>query len=163
MLLSVAMVVALLVRVALVWSQLPDPVASHFGSGGQPDAFMSRRAFFVAMALVGGGSVALVFASPLLLRRLPSTLVNLPNREYWLANEQRRDEAVHRLAGTMGWIGAATTALLVIAIELTVQANLEQTNLDEQTLLACLIVYCAFVVFSVARVAWVFRVADRAS
>jgi uncharacterized membrane protein len=120
------MVLALVVRVLLVWSRLPDPMASHFGAGGAPDAFMSRAGFFIAMALVGGGSVAAVFASPILLRVTPRRLISLPNRDYWLANEGRREAAFDRLAGLMGWIGAATTALLVIATELTVQANLEK-------------------------------------
>ena len=111
--LSVAMVLALAVRVLLVWSHLPDPMASHFGDGGRPDAFMSRAGFFVAMALVGGGSLAAVFASPILLLITPRKLISLPNRDYWLADGERRAAALDRLAGLMGWIGAATTALLV--------------------------------------------------
>lgn len=158
--LSVAMVLALAVRVTLVWAQLPEPFASHFGGGGEPDAFMSKVGFFVVMALVGGGSVALVFVSPLLLRITPRELISLPNRDYWLATDERRTEATDRLAGVMGWIGAATTGLVVIATELTIQANLEQTNLDEVTFLLFLGLYFAFVIVAVVRLFRIFRVPE---
>ena len=157
---SVALMLALAVRVALVWSQLPDPMASHFSGGGQPDAFMSKSGFFVVMALVGGGSVAAVFAAPILLRVTPKRLVNLPNRDYWLATDERRNEAIDRLAGLMGWVGAATTALLVLATELTVQANLEHTSFDEATFLFFLAVYFVFVIAAVVRSIRIFRIPD---
>ena len=154
------MVLALAIRIALVWSELPDSMASHFGAGGRPDAFMSRGGFFVAMGLIGGGSVAAVFAAPLLLRITPTRLLNLPNREYWLANDERRDTALDRLAGLMGWIGAATTALLVVATELSVQANLEKGNLDEGTFLFFLAVYFVFVIVWLVQTMRIFRIPD---
>jgi uncharacterized membrane protein len=158
--LSVAMVLALGVRVALVWSELPEPFASHFGSGGRPDAFTTKLGFMVAIAIFGGGSVLVVFASPFLLRFMPPHLISLPNRDYWLATDERRHDATDRLAGAMGWVGAATTALLVIATELTLQANLEQTNLDEATLLLFLALYFVFVTVAVSRIFTIFRIPD---
>ena len=154
------MVLALALRIALIWSELPESMASHFGAGGQPDAFMSRGGFFLAMALIGGGSVAAVFAAPLLLRITPKRLLNLPNRDYWLANDQRRDVALDRLAGLMGWMGAATTALLVIATELTIQANLERRNLDEATFLLFLVAYFVFVGVWLVRTMRIFRIPE---
>ena len=158
--LSVAMGLALCVRIALVWSELPEPFASHFGSGGRPDAFTSKAGFLAAIAIFGGGSVLLVFVSPLLLRFVPSRLISLPNRDYWLATDERRRDATDRLAGAMGWVGAATTAILVIATELTLQANLEQTNLDEATLLVFLGLYFVYVIFAVSRIFTVFQVPE---
>jgi uncharacterized membrane protein len=158
--LSVAMVLALAVRIALVWSELPESMASHFGAGGRPDSFMSKGGFFVAMALIGGGSVAAVFAAPLLLRITPPKHLNLPNREYWLASDERRNSAFDRLAGLMGWVGAATTALLVIATELTIQANLERRNLDERTFLFFLAVYFVFIIAWLAQTMRIFRIPD---
>ena len=154
------MVLALAIRIALVWSELPDSMASHFGAGGRPDAFMSRGGFFVAMGLIGGGSVAAVFAAPLLLRITPTRLLNLPNREYWLANDERRDVALDRLAGVLGWMGAATTALLVISTELTIQANLEKRNLDEATFVVFLVLYFVFVIVWLAKTLRIFQIPE---
>jgi uncharacterized membrane protein len=158
--LSVAMVLALCLRIGFVWSELPEPFASHFGSGGRPDAFTSKAGFIVAMALFGGGSLLVVFVSPFLLRFVPSRLISLPNHDYWFATDERRRDATDRLAGAMAWIGAATTALLVIATELTLQANLEQTNLDEATLLVFLGLYFVYVIFAVSRIFTIFQIPE---
>jgi uncharacterized membrane protein len=77
LLLTVGIAVALALRIGSVWAQLPDSMASHFGPSGRPDSFMSKEAFFLVMALIGGGSVASVFASPTLIRHLPPSLANL--------------------------------------------------------------------------------------
>lgn len=58
---------ALALRIADVWGHLPNTMASHFGASGAADAFMSKGAFFATMALFGGGSVAMVFAAPLVI------------------------------------------------------------------------------------------------
>ena len=60
----------------------------------------------------------------------------------------------------MGWVGAATTALLVIATELTIQANLEKRNLDEGTFLFFLAVYFVFVIVWLAQTMRMFRIPD---
>lgn len=90
----------------------------------------------------------------------PRKLISLPNRDYWLANAERCDAALDRLAGWMGWIGAATTALLVIATELTVQANLEKRNLDEGTFLFVLAVYFVFVIAWLVQTMRIFRIPE---
>jgi uncharacterized membrane protein len=146
LLLTVGIAVALALRVWSVWAQLPDTMASHFGLSGRADSFMSKEGFFLVMALIGGGSVASVFAAPTLIRHLPSSLVNLPNRDYWLANDERREIAIDRVTALLRWMGMATAALLAVAIELVVRANLHQTNLDNSTLMTVLVAYFAFVI-----------------
>jgi uncharacterized membrane protein len=146
LLLTVGIAVALALRVWSVWAQLPDTMASHFGPTGRPDSFMSKDAFFLFMALIGGGSVASVFASPILIRHLPPSLVNLPNRHYWLANEERREVAIDRVRGLLGWVGMATALLVAMVIELAMQANLHRSNLDNGAFMTVLVAYFAFVI-----------------
>lgn len=71
-------------------SQLPERVATHFNGSGQPNGWMSRSANQIFMLVFG-------FAFPLFIvllcyatRFLPSGLVNIPHREYWLAPERRQ-------------------------------------------------------------------------
>ncbi|MBW2161950.1 MAG: hypothetical protein JRH14_18620, partial [Deltaproteobacteria bacterium] len=112
---------------------------------------MSKEGFFVVMALIGGGSVASLFAAPTLIRRLPPSLVNLPNRKYWLATDERRKVAIDRVAGLVGWVGAATAALLAVAVELAMQANLHRANFDNVTFVVVLVAYFAFLIAVVVR------------
>jgi hypothetical protein len=116
-------------RVATVWSQLPSVMASHFDGAGRPNGFMPRNAFFTTMALVGGGSILLTLFAPVGLRYVPTQLINLPNRDYWLAPE-RRDASIARLETVLSWLSVQVAVLLVLVLELTIRANLGRGRLD---------------------------------
>lgn len=124
-------------------------MASHFGLSGRPDAFMSKEWFFLIVAVGGGAAVAAVFAAPALQRRLPPSLVNIPNRDYWLATEERREIAFGRMWAPLAWFGMATAAVLAVAVELAIRANLHQTNFANGVFMLFLGAYlvCAIAMF----------------
>ena len=143
--LGIALAVSL--RVWSLWSQLPDTMASHFGLSGRADSYMSKEGFFLVLGLVGGGALAAIFASPALMRRLPPSLINIPNRKYWLADDERREIAIERMADLLGGMGVATAALLAAVIELVMQANLHRTNLDNRTFVIVMVAYMGFAAY----------------
>ena len=144
---TLGIVLAISLRVGSLWSQLPDTMASHFGFSGRADSYMSKEGFFLLVGLVGGGALAAVFATPALIRRLPSGLVNIPNRQYWLANDERREIAIERLADLHGGMGVATAALLGVTVELVMQANLHRTNFDNRAFAIVMIAYMGFAAY----------------
>jgi uncharacterized membrane protein len=144
---TLGIVLVIGVRVWSLWSQLPDTMASHFGLSGRADSYMSKEGFFLVVVLVGGGALAAIFASPMLMRRLPPSLINLPNRHYWLANDERREVAIERVAGLLGGMGVATAALLAVAIDLVMQANLQRTHFDNGTFVIVMVAYLGFAVY----------------
>lgn len=147
--LGIALAVAL--RVWSLWSQLPDTMGSHYGMSGRADSYMSKEGFFLFMALVGGGTLVAVFGSAALIRRLPSSLINLPNRSYWLANDERREIAIGRISELMGGMGVATAALLAVATELVMQANIHRTNFDNSTFMVVMVAYMGYAVYVLIR------------
>ena len=113
------------VQMLVYYPQLPDTVASHFSAAGAPDGYSSKQSF-LTMALVLVGGVLLLFAAlGWLLRVLPPSLINMPNREYWLAPE-RRLATVAELSRALLWFGAVTRAFVIGILELTVRANLDE-------------------------------------
>nr|WP_303652436.1 DUF1648 domain-containing protein [Paludisphaera mucosa] len=103
---------ALVVAVAATYSRLPARVASHFAADGRADGWSSRPAY-AAILLLGAAAVAIFCAVPVNLARVvPDEMINLPNREYWLAPERRR-ETLDRLSALGLAIAAATTALFL--------------------------------------------------
>ena len=136
---------ALVLRVASVWSDLPETMASHFGAGGRPNDYMSKVPFFWFLAVSAGGSIALVFAAAGMLKRLPTRWISIPNRDYWLATEERRELAMNRIAGPRAWIGLLTAALLAVAVELTLRANLERTNFANDGFIVLMVGYLVLV------------------
>ena len=138
---------AVSLRVWSLWSQLPDPMASHYGLSGRADSYMSKNGFFLVIGLVGGGALAAIFATPALMRRLPSGLVNIPNRKYWPADDDRREIAIGRLADLHGGMGVATAALLAVAVELVMQANLHRSDFENRTFLIGMVAYMGFAAY----------------
>jgi hypothetical protein len=63
-----------------------------------------------------------------------------------LANDERREVAIDRVAGLIGWVGAATAALLAVTIELAMQANLHRANFDNGTFMIVFVGYFGFVI-----------------
>lgn len=114
-------VAAYVVRVALVWDQLPPVLASHFGFSGQADDWMSKPAFFAFDAAI----VALIASIPLWFRILPARMINLPlpDRDYWLAPERRR-ETLSRMAPWISWMTLMAILFLLFTLDTVVRANL---------------------------------------
>jgi hypothetical protein len=142
-------VLAAAVFVFVTSRALPIEVASHFGPGGIPDGFMSHRAYVRFM-------LAFVVLLPLLLglgasavARLPVKLVNIPNREYWLAPE-RRAQAVAMLQRLMRSFAIMLVVFLCYVHWLVVRANASMPPLLDGSAFAA-----GLGAFMVALVAWI--------
>lgn len=89
----IAMVAAFVVSTS---SGLPSTVAAHFGADGVPDGYMGRDGYTVLITLLVVVLPLLVAATGRVTGRIPSRLLNLPHKEYWLAPE-RREQAIARI------------------------------------------------------------------
>lgn len=127
-------------RLALKYADLPVQMASHFGSGGVPNGWMPRS-IFVGFSVALSAVMLLIFlGGPMLLRRVPHALINLPHKQYWLAPE-RKEAAFDYLASTIEWMGAATFVFLVLVNELVFAANAKvRPQLSEAPLIVGLVI-----------------------
>ena len=123
---------------------LPPVVASHFGLGGQADAFMSRGAYLGVMLV----AIVVIPLGVALLGRwaaaLPDAMVKLPNKAYWLAPE-RRAATLAPLAARLEWLSVALTAFLSYVHWLVLRANeLPAPHLSAAAFAAGLALFVAF-------------------
>ncbi len=103
--------------------KLPVRVASHFGGDGVADGWQSPSGFMTFDLLMIGimaGSFGLL---PALMRRFPASMINVPNRDYWLTPE-RRTETLATLERSMLWIGTLTMVFLILVMHMVIAANL---------------------------------------
>jgi len=157
----VLLAVGAVTRTMSVLDRLPERMASHFGASGMPNAFMSREQFFSFFAAIGGGTVLVFLLIPGLVRRVPASMVNIPNRDYWLVPE--RLPAVHAKLRNWGeWFAAALTAFLVAVLELVLRANLDRQPLRNDLFIALLGVFLAGQALSIVLLVLAFRVPSRA-
>ena len=103
-------------------AELPPTVASHFGAGGRADGFGSREGYTAFMTGISVGVPLLIALGGLLARWLPPGLVNLPNRDYWLAPERRAQATVVVERWLMAFAGALAFFLCYVH-GLVVEAN----------------------------------------
>ena len=111
--------------VLITSGNLPPLVASHFGVGGAVDGFMSRNAY-VGYMLVGVVVIPLLIVVPQrLVRSIPPRLINVPNRDYWLAPE-RIESTLDYLRNHAVWFAALLVAFLCFVHWEVVQANMRR-------------------------------------
>ncbi len=103
--------------------RLPDRVASHFDALGRADGWTSKPAFFATNLGITLAMAGLFLFIGGMVKKLPESTMNLPNKPYWLA-EERRDATFAYLEDQMTWMGALTLAFMLGITQLSIEANL---------------------------------------
>lgn len=131
------------------YEQLPERVATHFGAGGRANGWMPRDDYLLFMLAFAAGLPLVVFVVVGCAPRLAPSLINIPNRGYWLA-DARRDATLAALLDSGAWLGCVT-ALFAAGIHWTLlEANAATPPQLPGTLFVALIV-----AFFAAMVLWV--------
>lgn len=100
----------LLLYVNATHSQLPNRVATHFGPSGAANGWMTRQEHITLTCMTPLGLLA-VLALLLGFNMLNPQLLNIPNRDYWMAPERRR-ATMFILGGQNLLLGAIITIFL---------------------------------------------------
>jgi uncharacterized membrane protein len=141
-----AMPLLAVLHMGFYYGALPDKVASHFGSDGKADGYMSKFAF--ALFYIGMTSmIAVLFAGMGgLLRALPTSTINMPNRDYWLAPE-RKEATIQTFAAQMSQFGIATVFYLIAVMHSTILANVNGSNTLGPLFFVYFTLFIAFTIF----------------
>ena len=150
-----------IVVLAMGYFMLPDQVATHFGGGGVPNGWSSRESWCIVSLVMHVPLFALLWYVPSLVFTFPPRWVNLPNKNYWLAAENR-DETRQKLGSLMAEFGAAFFAFFLVIGLLVHDANRsDPVVLNERLFLGALVIFFAFTLFWVIRIFRAFRVPAR--
>lgn len=133
-------------------AMMPDRVAIHFGAGGQPDSWASKE-FNVAIFLVLEVPFFLLFyyASVLPLG-VPRRFLNLPNKDYWLQEENR-----HLLQRKFGYY-MAEFGVAIFLFFLGINLLALQANLSDPVVLNYVLFMAVFLAFMIYALWWVVRI-----
>lgn len=102
---------------------LPERIAVHFAADGSPNGFETREGYrhFLLMFGLGLPLAAALFVA-VLPNLLPASLINLPNKDYWLAPERRAQSMLY-LSAHGFWLGCLLLLLMCGVHALVVSAN----------------------------------------
>ena len=96
---------------------------SHFDAAGTPNGWMSKDMFFIFYGILFLLMTVFAIGLPRFIERLPSSLINLPNKEYWLSPE-RRGATMEALRSQLTWFGLSVLAIIVIIMQVAIIANI---------------------------------------
>jgi len=136
------LVLALVVAPIVVWQTslpLPARVATHFGSGGYANGYMSHDGYVLFMLVMTTLLPISIVTMTGLVPRFAIRQISQRKRAYWLAPERR--------AATLAWLASHACALGVLITVfllgihlLTIEANERSpARLDESSLFVVLI------------------------
>lgn len=152
----VFLVISFISQIIYYYPNLPEKMASHFNAFGEPDGWMSKNGFMIFESLVLSTIIALFTLLPSLIAKMPDSLINMPNKDYWLA-EARREQTFSIIQNYFEWFSIALLGLFIGINEFAFRANLKQQNLSSWTWII-LLLFLFFVVVSTTKLILRFRV-----
>jgi uncharacterized membrane protein len=133
------------VQYLLYGSKLPARMATHFDANGLPNGWMSRDGFFAFYAgILAFMLLVVVVLAPASIGRLPPSMINLPNRDYWLAPE-RAAATKAKLGRLMAGFGLGVGLFVVYVMQLVLQSNLGGGTLSSASAVPAVIGFLIFV------------------
>jgi uncharacterized membrane protein len=159
----IAAFAANLVLTAVSLALLPDQVAIHFGAGGRPDSWASKE-FNAAIFLVLEVPFFLLFYyAGVLPLGVSRKFLNLPNKDYWLKEENRND-LQRKFGRFMAEFGVAIFVFFLCITLLTLQANLsDPVLLNLVWFLVVFVLYMIYILWWVVRLIQGFHVPQPAA
>jgi uncharacterized membrane protein len=135
---------------------MPPVVATHFGSSGAPNGWQSQTAFFTLELLLLGVCLLVAFGIPFLIAMLPLSMINVPNKDFWLAPDRRRP-TIAFFRSQFAWFGCVFLGFLLIVNELVFAANQKHPRqLNSTAFVAAMIAFLLFVAIWTGRLIFYF-------
>jgi len=151
------LLLAAAMQAAYYYPLMPMMMASHFDAAGRANGWMPKEGFFLTYALVVSLMSAMFTVMPKLVLKFPDSMINLPNKDYWLAAE-RRDQTAGLIERHMKTAGNLTIALLLCVFQMSFRANLENQSRLSESIWLLLVAFVALMAVWAIRFIRAFRV-----
>lgn len=120
-------------QIGFYYPNLPERMASHFNQAGEANDWTSKNSFVVFEAILLLFILSEFILLPLIIEKSPDSLINLPNKEYWLAAE-RRAETFRVMKIYFEWLAIGLLGLFISINQMVFKANINQENLSALTM-----------------------------
>jgi len=126
--LNLISVIGIIVQCIIYYPLLGDEIASHFNGAGDADGFMPKNSFFAIYlgSVLGTNLFFHIFGFSM--SHLPAHNLNIPNKEYWLSNEDNKRKLFSYLLAFMIWIALIVSVLFFGLFQLSFSANIENPS-----------------------------------
>jgi uncharacterized membrane protein len=101
---------------------MPGVMATHFGASGSANGWQTKGQFFFLEIVMLAVCLVVGFGVPYFIGKASPSLINLPNKDFWLA-PVRRDHTIAVLRIQMAWFACALLTFLIVVNQLVFNAN----------------------------------------
>lgn len=144
---------------AFYYSHLPDTVASHFNINNTADGWMSKKSFLIVQlattVVLSGMFLLITYFTP----KFPNSIINLPNKEYWL-NTERREESLKIFQRFIYWFGSLTLLFLTLVFQEVYLVNMNSGTRISSNIWIYLIVFFTVLTFMIIKLFMYFNKTD---
>jgi len=132
-------------QMSFYYLNLPATVASHFDGAGNPNGWMSKSTFVIFEAVLLLLVISEFTLLPRLIEKMPDSLLNIPNKSYWLS-EDRRAETFAIIRNYFEWFSVMLLVVFLAINQLVFRANIIRENLSDKEAWLIIAVFLIFVV-----------------
>ncbi len=144
------LIVASLALPLFYYSRLPDTIATHFNFRNEADGWMSKNSFFIVEMAVAVLLSGMFFSIAYFVPKFPNSMINLPNKNYWLSAE-RREESMNVFQQFIYWLGSLTLGFLTLISQEVFILNLQGRNKISSSIWIYLFVFLAVLAFIIIK------------
>ena len=124
--------------------RIPNILGSHFGLSGVANGWQTKMVFFSMELTMIVLATLISFVPPRVIAAMPVSLINLPNKQFWLSPE-RREDTISYFRAWSAWFGCALLAFLLFVMELVFRANLQTPpRFSNTAFIPALVVFVVF-------------------
>jgi uncharacterized membrane protein len=132
---------------AYFYPELPERIASHFDSQGKADGWSSKTGFYVLWYFLIVFMNVWVPLSCILLRKVPSSMLSIPHKEYWLATEERKGKLGPVIFVTMAGVFIGVNIIMFMVFQHTALFSLgRESSLRVFEIVVLVVVLIAFAI-----------------
>lgn len=131
-------------QILYYYPNLPEIVAVHFDISGKAGNFMTKRNFVIFEMVLLVPIIGHALLLPRLIEKMPESLLNLPNKDYWLAAE-RRAETLQSIRYYFEWFGVLLLGFFIATSQIIFQANIARGNASSLAMWIILSVFLTLV------------------
>lgn len=138
---------ALAAQCLFYYPNLPAIVATHFDDFGRPNSLMPKDLFMIFELALLCLILSETFLIPFVIERLPTRMINIPNRTYWLADENR-SAMFASIRSRFEILGVLLVAFFIVVNQIVFRSNVSRVPLPVWQFAG------AFIIFIGAVIAW---------
>lgn len=137
---------------------LPDRIAMHFVKGGYADSWGKKEISLLILTGIESILFLVFLYSPMLIKTTPAKWLNLPNKDFWL-KEENKPIAINKMENLMYEFGTVFLLFFLLIDILSLDANLSTpVRLKEELFLPFLVIFMVYVAYWCIKLFLAFRI-----